>query len=390
MPTKKAPKKISLYDIKLSPAAIKQATDTLKSGWLSSGPKVAAFEKAIAEKMATRYAVAVGSATSGLQMVLTAIGAEPGKEVITTPFTFVATVEAIMATGATPVFADIDPHTLNLDADEVYRKFSRHTLAVMPVDIGGFPADYEILKIICKNRQIPLIADAAHSIGTAFKGRPVPRHTDAAVISFHATKNLICGEGGMVVSKHKAVVDLVRLMTHHGLTSSAHERRQNRTWEYDAIYPGCKANMSEVHAAIGLGQLTVFEKEQKIRGQLAERYIKNLKPHTDYFELPHSDRRNHHGWHLFILKLHLSHLKIDRNRFIELMGQMGVECGVHYKPVFELSFYRDALGLSPQYFPNTAYAGRRVITLPLYPSLAPSEVDYVCDCVGKIIKQHAR
>ena len=253
MPGKTASKKISLYDIKLSPAALKQATDTLKSGWLSSGPKVAAFEKAIAEKMATRYAVAVGSATSGLQMVLTAIGAEPGKEVITTPFTFVATVEAIMAAGATPVFADIDPHTLNLDADEVYRKFSRHTLAVMPVDIGGFPADYEILKIICKNRQIPLIADAAHSIGTAFKGRPVPRHTDAAVISFHATKNLICGEGGMVVSKHKALVDLVRLMTHHGLTSSAHERRQNRTWEYDAIYPGCKANMSEVHAAIGLG-----------------------------------------------------------------------------------------------------------------------------------------
>jgi dTDP-4-amino-4,6-dideoxygalactose transaminase len=381
---------IPLYDIGLSAQAIKHANETLKSGWLSPGPKVTAFEKAICQFMHTRYGVAVASATAGLEMVLTAIGSQPGKEVVTTPLTFVGTVEAILSAGATPVFADINPHSLNIDPDEVFRKITHHTVAVMPVDIAGYPADYRMLKKICDTKTVPLVADAAHSIGTLYRGKPVPQYTDAAIISFHATKNLICGEGGMVLSKHRGVVDVVRVMSRHGLTANAYQRKQMARWDYDAVYPGYKANMSELHAAVGLGQLAVFKKEQAVRRKLAERYFNNLAYLTEYFELPLLEKHCGHGWHLFIIKLHLSRLRIKRNTFIDKLAEYGVECGVHYKPVFELSYYREILGETGQYLPNTTYAGRRVVTLPLYPGLSAADVDYVCESIGQVIKKYGR
>ncbi|MEW6412595.1 MAG: DegT/DnrJ/EryC1/StrS family aminotransferase [Candidatus Zixiibacteriota bacterium] len=386
----KSNKKIPLYDVKVSTKAIKNVTDTLRSGWLSPGPNIAAFETAMSKLMKTRHAAAVASATAGLELVLTSIGSEPGKEVVTTPFTFVGTIEAILNTGAIPVFADIDPHSLNIDPDEVFRKITHRTIAVMPVDIAGYPANYRMLKKICDTKRVPLVADAAHSVGALFQNKPVPTHTDAAVISFHTTKNLICGEGGIVLSKHKAIVDIVKLMARHGLTANAFQRKKAAKWEYDAIYPGFKANMSELHAAVGLGQLTVFRKEQAKRAKLARRYVKNLNALTEYFELPVEEKNYKHGWHLFIIKLHLSRLGITRNAFIKKMAERGVECGVHYKPIFELSYYQELLGLTPQYLPNTAYAGRRVVTLPLYPGLSLPEIDYICQCIADIVANHGR
>jgi len=386
----KTERKIPLYDIKLSAGAIKEVTAMVKSGWLNTGPRVAAFEKAICRLTKTRYGAAVGSATVGLQMVLTAINAQPGAEVVTTPNTFVSTVEAIMATGAKPVFADIDPVTLNIDPDEVARKISTRTVAVMPVDLGGYPADYDALNEICQAKRTPLIADAAHSIATKYRSRSVSHHADAAVISFQTTKNLACGEGGIILTPHKELIDVVRVMARHGLTSSAHQRKKSRKWEYDAILPGMKGNMSELHAAIGLGQLEVFENDQAKRETLAERYLENFSGLGEYLELPQSDRSHRHGWHLFIIRLHLSRLKIDRNKLIELMARRGVECSVHYKPIFELSYYRDALGLTGQHFPNATYAGQRVVTLPLYAGLKLSDVDYICKCISEIVKKYKR
>lgn len=390
MASKPKRRNIPLYDIELSPSAIKEVNAVLKSGWLSPGPRVAAFEKAVCKMMGTRYGAAVASATSGLELVLMSIGSQPGKEVVTTPFTFVGTVEAILGTGATPVFADIDPHSLNIDPDEVYRKITHHTIAVMPVDIGGYPADYRMLKKICDTKRVPLVADAAHSIGAAYQGKPIPKHTDAAVISFHATKNLICGEGGIVLSKHKAVIDAVRLMARHGLTQNAFQRKKAARWDYDAVYPGYKANMSELHAAIGLGQLKVFKQNQAQRRRLAERYIKNLAHLSDYFELPNEERPRQHGWHLFIIKLHLSRLRLQRDTFISRLADLGIECGVHYKPIFKLSYYQEILGETGQYLPNTTYAGRRVITLPLYPGLKPADVDYISECIADLVKKYGR
>ena len=382
--------KIPLYDIKLSKQAIISANEVLKSGWLSPGKKTASFEQEICRLTKCSYGVSVSSATNGMQLVLMSLGIGPGDEIVTTPFTFVATIEAILAVGATPVFADIDPLTLNIDPEEVYRKISDKTQTVIPVDIAGHPNNYDLLNKICEQYKIPLISDSAHSIGTTYKRKSIARWTDVSIISFHATKNLICGEGGIVLTKHKPIAETVRLLSRHGLTSTAIERKKKNGWEYDAIAPGFKANMSELHAAIGLGQLTVFNKEQETRTKLAERYIKNLTSQSDFFEIPHEDKNTKNGWHLFIIRLHLSKLKIDRDKFIQLMKKQGIECGVHYKPIFELSFYKEALNMNPRYYPNTAYAGKRVVTLPLYPSLTLKQVDRICEVIESIVKKHKK
>ncbi len=390
MKARKGKKHIPLFDLTLSARTKKEVSATLASGWITSGPKVEAFERAICQHMHVKYAAAVSSGTAGLYLALRAVGAEKGCEVITSPFTFVATVEAILMTGAVPVFTDIDPNTLNVDPDEVARKISDRTIAVVPVDIAGYPANYTPLNKICKERSIFLIADAAHSFGAAYRNTTIPNMTDATVCSFYSTKNLTCGEGGMVLSRRKELIEQVKRLALHGLTSSVYERTKKKKWEYDVVDFGFKANMSDVHAALGLGQLASFEKDQAKRSARAERYIKNLAGLSDFLELPVIDKHYRHGWHLFIIRLHLSHLKIDRDRFIALMSNYGIECGVHYKPIFELTFYRDALRLSGQYFPNAAYAGRRVVSLPLYPTLKITDVDYICGCITAIMSKHAR
>jgi len=268
--------RIKLFDIRLSARARREVADTLNSGWLTTGPKVAAFEKSVAKYLRVRYTAAVNSCTAGLQLVLMALGVEPGKEVITSPFTFVATAEAILSVGARPILADINPVTLNIDPDEVTRKMSARTAVVMPIDIAGYPADYKVLNRLCDSRKLPLVADAAHSFGAMVGDRSIARMADAAVYSFYSTKNLTAGEGGMVVSRHKSLIEIVRTLSRHGLTSDAHLRRTGRKRGYDALGLGLKANMSDVHAAIGLGQLTVFDRDQAKRERLAKLYLSNL------------------------------------------------------------------------------------------------------------------
>ena len=382
--------KIPLFDLNVSAATKREVVATLASGWLTTGSRAAAFERAVGDLVNIRHAAAVSSATAGLQLALTAVSSGHKADVITTPFTFIATVEAIMAAGCRPVLADINPATLNIDPDEVARKITDSTRAVIPVDIAGYPANYEALNAICAEKSVPVIADAAHSFGASYKNRSIPALAEAAVFSFYSTKNLTCGEGGMVVSRHKELIEEVRCLARHGLTSDAFHRKPTTEWKYDATRPGFKANMSDIHAAVGLGQLGVFEKNQKQREKLARRYLKNLTDLSEHLELPIIQKHYSHAWHLFIIKLHLSSLKIERNKFIHLMAERGIECGVHYPPVFELSYYRDSLDLSPQYFPNSAYAGRRVVSLPMFPTLKAKDVDYVCDCVADIMRKYAR
>jgi len=385
MATRKPKIKIPLFDLKLSAAAKREVADTLNSGWLTTGPKTAALEKSVAAYLKAKYAVAVNSGTAGLQLLLTAIGAGPGREIVTSPFTFVATAEAILATGATAVMADIDPDTLNIDPAAVDRQIGANTLAVMPVDIAGLTAEYESLRKICDRHNLPLIADSAHSINALYRGKSVAKWADAAVLSFYSTKNLTCGEGGMVVSQHKMVIDQVRSLANHGLTSNAFGRKQKGGWKYDALRPGFKANLSDVHAAIGLGQMTQLEKHFRSRQKIAARYLKGLADLTDYLDLPVEPKNSRHGWHLYIIRLVLDRLKCDRDKFIRLMARRGVECGVHYQPLFSLGYYRRHLGMNPASLPHTEYAGRRVVSLPFYPELRNAEVDFVCEAVREIV-----
>jgi dTDP-4-amino-4,6-dideoxygalactose transaminase len=381
--------KVPLFDRKLSAEAKRQVRQVLDSGWLNTGTKAREFETAVARLCGVRYAAAVNSATSGLSLVLESLGIVPGCEVITTPYTFVSTLSTILRTGATPVLADIEPDTLTIDPDEVARKVNPETRAVISVDLAGLPADYKRLIPICTERSIPLVADAAHSFGGGIGKKVVAQLADVAVHSFQATKNLTTGDGGMVLSRHKVLIDQVRLLSQHAMTGSAFDRKKSRRWEYDVVGLGHKANLTDLQAALGLGQVDRFEKEQARRTKIAARYADNLADLDEYVECQQVPAGYRHAWHLYLVLLHLSRLRIDRDQFITLMANAGVECGVHYKPLFEMSFYRE-LGFTAQYFPNAAYVGRRVVTLPMYPSLSNAQVDTVCHALGQVVRRHAR
>ncbi len=383
-------KKIPLYDISLSKQAKTNVSEVLDSGWLSPGKMTSQFEDKVLELTSSPYGVSVSSATDGLQSVLIALGVGYGDEVITSPFTFVATIEPIIAVGATPVFADINLNSLNIDHQDIFRKLRLETKAIITVDIAGYPCNYDAINKICEEYKLPLIADSAHAIGSAYQGKAIVHHVDASVISFHATKNLICGEGGIVLTQHQMIADAVRILSRHGMTSTASERKEKNSWEYDIASPGLKANMSELHAAVGLGQMTVFDKEQHKRKNIAERYLKNLSTLSDFIRLPKTDDSSEHGWHLFILKLNLSTLTIDRDEFIREMGKQKIECGVHYKPIFEFSYYQKAFEIIPEEYPQTVAAWKSVVTLPLYPSLTLQDVDLVCNSIKTILKKYKK
>ncbi|HOD65672.1 MAG TPA: DegT/DnrJ/EryC1/StrS family aminotransferase [candidate division Zixibacteria bacterium] len=390
MRKKRAERRVPLFDLAVSPAARRYVNDALASGWLTAGPKVKAFEAAVARLTGVRHAAAVASGTQGLHLALAACGGVPGREVVTTPYTFVATVEAILLAGGTPVFADIDPHTLTIDPDAAARKVGKKTAAVVPVDIAGHPCDYPRLNDLCGAHNLPLVADAAHAIGGAYRRRAIPKLCDAAVYSFYSTKNLTAGEGGMAVSRHKELIDRIRLLARHGLTSSTYERKLSNRWEYDAVAFGWKANMAELSAAVGLGEIERFGANQRARAAAAARYRRHLAALAEYVVLPTEAPDCTHSWHLYIIKLRTEALRIGRDRFIREMAARGVECGVHYKPVYELSWYRRAFDLSARPFPNAEWAWRRAVTLPLYPTLAAADVDYVCACIAEIAAQFRR
>ncbi|PWB75290.1 UDP-4-amino-4,6-dideoxy-N-acetyl-beta-L-altrosamine transaminase [candidate division GN15 bacterium] len=376
---------IPLFDLTVSREAIKEVTASLRSGWLSTGPRVAQFERALTRKLDAEQAVAVNSATAGLAVALKAIGIGPGKEVITSPFTFVATIEAILYCGGTPVLADVNPETLTLDPESVASVLTRHTAAIVPVDIAGHPCDYVGLRLVCGKRRIPIISDSAHAFGATFHSKSIPQWADASVYSFYATKNLTCGEGGAIVSNRKSYMDRVRYLSRHGMTTNAFQRQVQGGWAYDVVDLGFKANMSDIHAAVGLGQLRQFESDQAKRRQLVVRYYQNLETLGDRLELPYERPDCRSAWHLFIVKLVSGRHNLTRDRFIELMKKQGIECGVHYQPVFDFSYYRSMRRWKKR-CPNVVSAAERVVTLPLYPKLTLKQVDTICNRIIGILK----
>ena len=386
MSTKKS---IPLFDLTVSREAIREVTASLESGWLSTGPRVARFEREIAKRLDAKHAVAVNSATAGLAVALKAAGVRKGTEVITSPYTFVATVEAILYCNATPVFADIEPDTLTIDPTSVARLINSRTSAVVPVDIAGQPCDYAEFRAVCAKKKIPIIADSAHAFGALYRGKPIPHWTDAAVYSFYATKNLTCGEGGMIVADRKSYIDKVRYLSRHGMTTNAFQRNQQGGWQYDVVDLGFKANLSDIHAAIGLGQLTHFDSDQAKRRDLVVRYYQNLESFAEFIELPYEQPNCRSSWHLFIIKLNSKRLRLSRDKFIHLMAALSIECGVHYRPVFDFSYYR-TLKRWKKHCPKVVSASQQAVTLPLYPTLTLAQVDRVCDQVIGILRKFGR
>jgi len=380
--------KVPFFRLKLGQPELKSVTYTIKSGWITAGPKSRELEQRIAQIAGVKYAAAVSSGTAGLFLALKALSIGDGDEVITTPLTMIATIEAILHCGATPVLVDINPQTLNINPELISKKITKKTRAIISVDMAGWPADYRALKKLVREYKLHLIDDAAHSLGASYRDKPIGSLADATVFSFYSTKNITSGEGGMVVSNSKRIIDKVRQLSLHAMSSSGWKRYSGGSWRYDVTDLGYKFNYSDLAASLALGQLTRFDVMRKKREQLAARYIKKLKPLKEFIELPYTDNKSTHAWHLFIIKLNLSKLKIGRDRFISELENKGVGCGVHFIPVYRFSYYKKLLKHKYSQFPAAENCYGRIISLPFYVDLSYKEVDYVCSVINRLIDKY--
>lgn len=367
-------KYIPFYRTPITSKQINAVVGTLKSGWLTTGPAVHMFEEKVSEYLGAKYAVGVSSCTAGLHLALLAAGVGSGDEVITTPYTFIASIEAIAHCGATPVFADIDPDTFNLSASETEKKITGKTKAIMPVHIAGLPCDIKAFERLSRKYKVRLVHDAAHAIGSTHKGRKIGATPDITSFSFYATKNITTGEGGMVTTGNKKWAEAVRILSLHGMDRQAWKRySKSGSWYYEVTKLGYKYNLADLNARLGLAQFDEFEKMQRMRIRAAGWYDDALADIEEVI-LPPRDADSDHAWHLYIIRVDSRKLTIGRDQIIEQLTKLGVGTSVHFIPVFMHPYYRRKYNLKSRDYPRSAETYRSVITLPLFPGIRKSEV----------------
>ena len=367
-----------------------QAKESIRSGWLTTGPKVAKFEKEIRSLVGSTHAIAVNSCTAALHLSLVASGVGCGDEVVTSPYTFAATGEAILYLGARPVFADIDPETLNISPAAVARCMTRRTKVILPVHIAGLPCDMRAIGRIARQWAVPVVEDAAHALGASARGRSIGSISAATCFSFYATKNLTTGEGGMITTKRATLARRLRLLSLHGLSLDAWNRyKRGGSWRYDIERLGFKYNMTDVAAAIGLAQLSKFRDMQRRRRILARRY-NSLLADLDVFDLPQENPDSEHAWHLYIVRLRQGVLRIGRDRVIDRLRAAGIGTSVHFIPLHLHSFYRRKFGYKRGSYPHAEREAERAISLPLYPGLSRRDQMRVADALRGIVARNRR
>jgi dTDP-4-amino-4,6-dideoxygalactose transaminase len=373
---------------------INEVVDTLRSGWLTSGPRVARFEQEFSEHVSAPHALAVNSATAALHLALAGLKIGRGDEVITTPMTFCATVQAILHVGATPVLADIGPDG-NIDPEQIEKRITNLTRAIIPVHLAGLPCDMKAIWALARRRRIQVIEDAAHAAGACYEGRPigagpagVATASDAVAFSFYATKNLTTGEGGMITTHRPGLAKTLRMLSLHGTSQGAWDRySEHGDWHYDVLAHGYKYNLSDIQAAIGIHQLQKLEQFIERRALYASMYHRAFAD-MDQVELPPDNSRCRHAWHLYILRLNLERLKIDRGEFIRELRHRGIGTSVHFIPIPLHRFFAQ-LPLARDACPRALDLYPRIVSLPLYPAMTEEHVHYVAQCVREIL-EHSR
>jgi dTDP-4-amino-4,6-dideoxygalactose transaminase len=378
----------------ISEAEIDEVVACLRSGWITTGPRVARFEQEFAAFVGARHALAVNSATAGLHLALEAVGVGPGDVVVTSPFTFTATAEVVRYFGAELAFADVDGATLNLDPARLAEALERNrgrVKAVVPVHYGGLACDMRAICALAAAHGVPLVEDAAHAIPTTFGGRPIGTFGFATVFSFYATKTLCTGEGGMVTTDDDAAAKRMKVMRLHGIDRDAWDRYTTKgaAWHYDVVAPGFKYNMTDVAAAMGIHQLARAESLRRRREAIAMRYFGAFAGLP--LQLPaRAAPGDVHSWHLFPIRLDLGRLTLDRAQFIERMRDAGVGTSVHFIPLHLMKYWRDRYGLSPGDFPVASAAYERIVSLPIYPDMTDAQVGRVIEAVRGILERHVR
>ena len=355
---------------------IEEVVKVLRSDWITTGPKIKEFEDALCKYIGCKYAVVVNSGTSALDIAVQSLGIPAGSEVITTPFTFVATSNAILYNGLKPVFADICPDTLNIDPEETRKKITKDTKAIIYVDYAGQPCDTKALEEIATEFNLYLIEDACHAIGSEYEGKKVGNFADLTTFSFHPVKHITTGEGGAVVTNNHHWYSRLLTLRNHGIDKDTQARYgPDASWAYDMKYLGRNYRMTDFHAALGISQLKKLDGFIDNRGELAWLYGELLAD-VDAVRIPVVRSNVEHAWHLYTVLLYGS---IDRDEFFKYMRAAGIGVNVHYIPVYRHSYYVRNFGFDPEDFPVTEEVFSRIITLPLHPGMSSGDVAYICD-----------
>lgn len=371
---------------------IEEVVRCLRSGWITSGPLTAQFERDFAAYVAVPHALAVSSATAGLHLAMLALDLKPGDEVITTPMTWPATVNAILFAGGTPVFSDIEPDTLNLDVRLVEQKLGPRTRAILPVHFAGQPCDMDRLLQLARPRNVALVEDAAHAIGAELRGRRIGGlETEAAIFSFHPIKNITTAEGGMVTTGNEELGHRLRLLRFHGVERDAWRAYgRQQLPRYDVAIPGLKYNLTDLQAALGVHQLRKLDRFIAQRARLAQRYDEAFADVAEVRPLGPVTYPHRHAHHLYVVRVETERLTIDRDEFAIELQALGVGIGFHFTAVHELTYYRRHLGEFSVELPVATAASRSLLSLPLFPSLEEADQDYVIDRVRRIARARRR
>lgn len=366
---------------------IQAVVECLKSNWVTKGPKTLEFEQRFAQYVGAKHAVAVNSCTAGLHTSLVAAGIGTGDEVITTPMTFASSANVIIHCGARPVFVDIDPETMNIDPAKIEEKITPRTKAIIPVHMAGLPCEMDKILAIARRHNLFVLEDAAHAVYTQYKGKMVGTIGDATAFSFYATKNLMTGEGGMITTDNDELADKMRKYSLHGMSRNAWNRYSAKgSWFYEIEFPGYKYNMTDIQAALGLAQLSKLGFMQTIREVIAERYNEAFSKMPE-LEIPVKRDYARPAWHLYIIKLNLERIKVDRAEFIEMLKEENIGTSVHFIPVHFHPYYRDTFGYQRGDFPQAEGVFDRIISLPLYPRMSETDVQDVINAVERIIEK---
>ncbi|MDE0686215.1 MAG: DegT/DnrJ/EryC1/StrS family aminotransferase, partial [Candidatus Poribacteria bacterium] len=349
---------------------------------ISTGNRVREFERTFAEYLGVKHAIAVSSCTAALHLSLVVADVGSGDEVITTPYTFTATAEAIRYVGAKPVFVDIHPDTLNIDTSKIEQAITPRTKAILPVHIPGIPCHLDALHPISPHHNLKLIDDAAHAIPVEYRGQQIGAIGDLSAFSFYANKNLTTGEGGMITTNSDAFAKPLRTMRLHGIDKDAWARQSQRNiWHYDIATEGYKYNMTDIQAAMGLCQLMKLNKQHERRRNFAHIYQTELAKFSEISTPVAPDNPREHAWHLYIIQLHTG----NRDEFVEALSDANIECSVHYIPLHLFDFYQERYGYRVGDFPYAEAAFERVVSLPLHPGLTEEEIHIVIDTIGKTL-----
>lgn len=371
-------------------AEIGSVERTLRSGWLTTGPKVREFEKQFAEFVGARNAIAVNSCTAALHLALDAVGIKEGDEVIVPTLTFAATAEVVFYLHATPVLVDCCPKTLNIDPQRIERAITPRTRAIIPVHFAGQPCQMDEIRDIAERHNLAIIEDAAHALPSWYRDQMVGTIGDITCFSFYATKTITTGEGGMITTDNDEYAERMRIMSLHGISKDAWKRyTAEGSWRYDILFPGYKYNLTDIAAALGVEQLKKCTRFYEARKRMAAQFDREFSA-IPGLSTPFVDETVRHAWHLYVIQLELDRLTISRDRFIEELKHANIGTSVHFIPLHLHPFYREALHYDAREFPCATQVFERIISLPLYTKMTDLDQQDVIEAVHAVVDRHAR